>query len=38
VIRNAQLQIAGGLAALGLCVPFPFLFPINAHIAGVMIG
>lgn len=38
VIVNAQLQIAGGLAALALCIPFPILLPVNGPIAGALIG
>ena len=38
VITNSQWQIGGGLAALAITIPFPFLLPINGPIAGALIG
>jgi len=38
IVISAQIQIAAGLALIGLCIPFPFLLPIKAPLAGVFIG
>jgi hypothetical protein len=37
IVIWAQYQIAAGLSLLALCVPFPFLLPVKAPLANVLI-